>query len=79
VVIREYELMTRDLVPIKLTFELHEEDDEMSRISTNRKGLNRLKEMMPETFGAIKDDDDGKIQEINIEVKPYSKLQPKTA
>jgi hypothetical protein len=75
--INEYELQARNgLFPVKLQFK-YDINGNIGYIITNRKGLDRLKEIMPETFNSISVE--SKEEEVTVEVRPYTKYQPKTA
>lgn len=71
--VQEYELQARSgFVPVKLKFK-YEMTKNVGYILTNRRGIDRLKEIMPETFNQVVE---SKEEEVTIEVKPYSKLKP---
>ncbi|MFA5049088.1 MAG: hypothetical protein WC516_08745 [Patescibacteria group bacterium] len=68
----DYELQCKQgFVPVRLSFH-YNQNDNRGEIITNRKGIERLQELMPDTFGQIKDG----IDEVEIEVKPYTKFKP---
>jgi hypothetical protein len=72
----DYELQCKHgLFPVKLEFH-YNLNDSYAHISTNRKGLDRLREIFPDTFAKIEaKEDDKKDEQITIEVKPHTKLQ----
>jgi hypothetical protein len=70
--INQYELAVRGgLAGVRLTFEYNLNENRAS-IKTNRKGIEVLKEIMPETFKDIKEDMG---EEIELNVKTYTKLK----
>lgn len=77
VTIRKYELLCRDLLPVSLTFEYHENDG-YGFLQTNGRGVKVLKSLMPDTFGNVPEDENEKT-EMELEVKPYTKFKPETA
>ena len=73
--VNNYELQARHgILPVRLKFE-YNINDKVGYIRTSRKGIDRLKEIFPETFDRIvMSDDDKKVEEASFEVKP--KLKP---
>ncbi len=64
-----------DILGIRVDFEYHVNEN-MAFIRTNRKGIETLKEIFPDTFAKIElIKDDKKEEEIPIEVKPYTTLK----
>jgi hypothetical protein len=60
---------------VRLKFE-YNINDKVGYIRTSRKGIDRLKEIFPDTFERINmSDDDKKVEEAEFEVKPYTKLK----
>jgi hypothetical protein len=78
VTIRKYELICRETWPVSLTFEFHDNEG-YGHLLTNRKGIEILKSLMPDTFAPVSLEDDGKQEETEIDVKPYTKFKPKPA
>ena len=76
VTVRKYELMCRDIMPVTLAFEYHDNDG-YGCLQTNARGIKVLKSMMPDTFENVPDDDER--SEVEIDVKSYTKFKPKPA
>lgn len=74
--INNYELLAQHgILPVRLKFE-YNINDKVGYIRTSRKGIDRLKEIFPDTFERINmSDDDKKVEEAEFEVKPYTKLK----
>jgi hypothetical protein len=77
VTVRKYELLCRDLMPVSLTFEYHENEG-YGFLQTNGRGIRVLKSMMPDTFGNVSEDENERTEQ-DIEVKPYTKFKPEPA
>jgi hypothetical protein len=80
VFVNAYELQAHHgLIPVRLRFE-YNINENRACIMTSRKGIDRLKEIFPETFERINMSlDDNKKEEVTLEVKPFSKLKPSQA
>lgn len=66
--IREFELLARGIFPVKLKFEYVKLENQ-ARLSTNRAGLEKLKELMPDVFGAISEKEGEEILEDAVFVQ----------
>lgn len=76
ITIRKYELLCRDIMPVIMVFEFHDNEG-FGYLQTNARGVKVLKSMMPDTFGEISEDENERT-EVQIEVKPYTKFKPAT-
>jgi len=72
VTVREYEVPTRGLFPVRIRFE-YTDTQNKGAIKINRKGLLRLKEMIPDVFESVSDKEDAEVIDVTPPVK-----QPKT-
>jgi hypothetical protein len=72
----DFELQCRQgLFPVKLEFHYNLTEN-FAHICTNRKGIDRLKEIFPDTFAKIEmSDEERNDEEIPIEVKPHTTLK----
>ena len=64
VTIREYEVATRGFFPVTVKFEYNMLENRAS-MNLSRKGLDRLKEILPEVFGKVGNQDGEEDFEVN--------------
>ena len=74
VTIRTWEVLTRGFWPVSIKFEYNNTDDRAS-ISANRKGLIRLKEILPEVFAELNENDNEEELKYERHKKPESEAE----
>lgn len=69
VTIREYEVATRGYWPVTVKFEYAVSENRAS-MNMSRKGLDRLKEILPEVFGKVGEQEGEEEFEVNRPLQP---------
>ena len=59
VTVREYEVPTRGIWPVRIRFE-YKMIDNNAVLKVNRKGLDRLKELLPDVFESVSNDEESR-------------------